>query len=65
MKDFCYVNDLDASYNSGAVDALEEVKSHIKDILGDLKNMGHDEPLGFSTLIGRIDDMIDDYESEE
>lgn len=40
--------------------AMQGVKEEIRAILSELKSKGHDEPLGFSTLIRFVQDCIND-----
>ena len=49
----------------GAILALQGVKEEINTIIVELKRKGFDEPKGFSTLKGYVDDRINDFESDE
>ena len=42
--------------------AMQGVKEKIHSILAELKGKGHDEPMGFSVLLGFVEDGIRDNE---
>jgi hypothetical protein len=46
----------------GYVLAMQGVKEKIHTILAELKAKGHDEPLGFSVLLGFVEDGIRENE---
>ena len=46
----------------GYVLAMQGVKEKMHSILAELKSKGHDEPLGFSVLLGFVEDCIKDAE---
>ena len=56
--------DMDDSFNEGAIFTLNCVKNKIEIITTELKNKGLEEPEGFSVLKGFIDDTIKYYESK-
>lgn len=49
---------------SGAILALQGIKEEIDTIVAELKRKGFEEPRGFSTLKGYVDDRINDFKRE-
>ena len=54
---------MDKQMAFGYILAMQGVKEKACSILSELKSKGHDEPLGFSVLLGFIEDGLKDAEA--